>query len=76
MGTQFLSYCISVGIDLHYRSTYRRLRAEEAALAAATAERKVADELEAKDLSAPASRVGGYMQFDALACWAFKHPSI
>jgi len=41
MGTQFLSYCISVGIDLRYRSTYRRLRAKEAALAAATAECKV-----------------------------------
>ena len=42
MGTQFLSYCISMGIDLHYRSAYRRLRTEEAALAAATADRNMA----------------------------------
>lgn len=40
MGTQLLSYCVSVGIDMRYRSIYKRRGAKEVALAAevATAE--------------------------------------
>jgi len=34
IGLQLCSYCISVVIDYHYRSIYRKLMAHEAALAA------------------------------------------
>lgn len=45
MMPQLLSYLISVGIDLRYRSIYRRHRAEEAAFAAA-ASHKAASKLQ------------------------------
>lgn len=34
MGTQLCSYCISVAVDMRYRSIYRKLRAREAEVAA------------------------------------------
>lgn len=46
MATQFLSYCISVSIELRYRSIYQRLRADEVALAAAAADARVVSKLE------------------------------
>ena len=48
MGTQLCSYCISVAVDMRYRSIYRRRRAEEAVrLGAAGAGSKAAAKLAA-----------------------------
>jgi len=63
MGTQLLSFCISVGIDLRYRSIYQGRRVEEAALAAAAAGPK-----EAATVFVP--QVGGCRQCASPACRA------
>jgi len=62
MATQLLSYCISVGIDMRYRRIYRKLRAEEAALAAAAAKSRSAAKQEGlidKEATASPQQVGG-----------------
>jgi len=46
IATQLCSFCISVGIDIRYRSLYQKRRAEEAARFAASAERRAATKLE------------------------------
>jgi len=46
LATQLIGFCFNVAIDLYYRSLYQRRKAEEAALAAATADCSAASKLQ------------------------------
>lgn len=78
MATQFCSYCVSVGIDQHYRRLYRRRRAEEAALfappgvvARAAYKQKA---LLAEEAAKPTPQVGGW-RAGRLSCLPIAHCS-